>query len=160
MAEIEETLLPGVGVRHQLTTSAGERVAVLTHRSGRREIAVYDRRDPDACTTVLHLSSDDSRSLAEVLGGSQISETLTAVQQEVEGLAIDWVTIKPTSSHVGSTIAAGALRTRTGASIVAVVRDGATVPAPEPDFAFAAEDVVVAVGTPDGVAQLRSLLES
>src|SRR3712207_7946820 len=53
------SLLPGVGVRHQFTTSGGERLAVLTHRNGRRELAIYDRRDPDACSTLLHLDRDD-----------------------------------------------------------------------------------------------------
>ena len=36
MPEVRETLLPGVGVRHEFTTASGERVAVLTHRGGRR----------------------------------------------------------------------------------------------------------------------------
>jgi TrkA domain protein len=158
MPEIEETLLPGVGVRHQFTTAGGERVAVLTHRSGRRELAVYSRRDPDACTTVLHLSPDDTRSLAEVLGESHVSETVGAVQQQVEGLAIDWVRIEPGSTSVRSTIAQRDVRTRTGASIVAVIRDGATVPAPGPEFTLDEDDVVVAVGTPEGLEQLRHLL--
>jgi TrkA domain protein len=158
MPEIEETLLPGVGVRHEFRTVAGERLAVLTHRTGRREIAVFDRDDPDVCRTVLHLSPADTRSLVEVLGASQISEALGAVQQQVEGLAIDWVTLPPGSPSAGATIAEGQFRTRTGASIVAVVRDGNTSPAPEPDFVFAAGDVVVAIGTPQGLEQLRSLL--
>ncbi len=46
MTEIEETPLPGVGVRHEFTTANGERLAVLTHRNGRREIAIYDRVTP------------------------------------------------------------------------------------------------------------------
>lgn len=160
MPEIEETRLPGVGVRHEFVTSGGERLAVLTHRSGRREIAIYDRRDPDACTAVLHLSQDDTRSLAELLGGSQVSEVIGAVQQEVEGLAIDWVTLESESPFAGKTIAEGQFRTRTGASIVAVLRDGATIPAPGPEHAFVDGDVVVAVGTPEGLEQLRSLLTS
>lgn len=161
MPEIEETLLPGVGVRHEFRTSGGERIAVLTHRSGRRELAIYDRRDPDACTAVLHLDPDDTRSLSELLGGgSQVHEAVGAVQQEIEGLAIDWVTIDDGSAFVGATIAEGEFRTRTGASIVAVLRDGATVPAPGPEHRFDAGDVVVAVGTPDGLAQLRNLLVS
>ncbi|MGD9797982.1 MAG: cation:proton antiporter regulatory subunit [Acidimicrobiia bacterium] len=160
MAEIEETLLPGVGVRHEFTTAGGERLAVLTHRSGRRELAVYDRRDPDTSTTVLHLSADDARSLTEVLGGGQISETVAAVQHTIEGLGIEWVTLTPGSPFARSTIAEGAFRTRTGASIVAVIRDGATVAAPGPEFAFHEHDVVVAVGTPEGLAQLRTLLVS
>jgi len=154
MPEIEETKLPGVGVRHEFTTAAGERVAVLTHRSGRREIAIYDRRDPDACHTVLHLDSDDTRSLTELLGGSQVSEVIGAVQQQVEGIAIDWITL----TSGGSTIADGQLRTRTGASVVAVLRDGATIAAPGPEVQLLAGDVVVAVGTPEGLDQLRALL--
>ena len=158
MSEIEETLLPGVGVRHELTTSAGERLSVLTHHSGRRELALYDRRDPDACTGVLHLSEVDVRALVDVLGGSQISETVTAVQQQVEGLAIEWVRVAEGSPSAGATIADGQLRTRTGASVVAVVRGDDTVPAPEPSFRFEVGDVVVAVGTPSGLAELRAIL--
>jgi K+/H+ antiporter YhaU regulatory subunit KhtT len=45
MPEVYETRLPGVGVRHDFTTAEGERVAVLTHRGGRRELAVYERDD-------------------------------------------------------------------------------------------------------------------
>jgi TrkA domain protein len=160
MPEVSETPLPGVGVRHEFTTVDGERVAVLTHRTGRREIAVYDRRDPDACTTVLHLSHDDTRTLAELLGASPVSEAVAAVQQRLEGLAIDWVAVPAVSRFVGLTIAEGEFRTSTGASIVAVVRGKVTMPAPGPDHRFEGGDVAVAVGTPEGLAELRALLVS
>ena len=160
MPDVSETLLPGVGVRHEFVTASGERVAVLTHRTGRRELAIYDRADPDRCTTVLHLSHDDTRTLAELLGASPVSEAVSAVQQRLEGLAIDWVTIPAGSPVVGATIAEGAFRTRTGASIVAVVRGATTLPAPGPDHRFEAGDVAVAVGTTEGLAQLRDLLVS
>jgi TrkA domain protein len=149
-----------VGLRHEFTTERGERVAVLTHRTGRREIAIFDRGDPDACTTVLHLSLDDTRTLAEILGASQVSEAVAAVQQRVEGLAIEWVALPSGSRFVGSTIAEGGFRTRTGASIVAILRGPATIPAPGPDERFDSGDVVVAVGTPEGLGQLRGLLVS
>lgn len=158
MPDVTETRLPGVGVRHEFTTGNGERVGVLSHRSGRREIVVYNRNDPDASSTVLHLSPDDTRTLAELLGATQVSEALAAVQQRVRGLAIDWVTVPPGSTFVGGTIGDGAFRTRTGSSIVAVVRGDDTIAAPRPDFAFEANDVVVAVGTPEGLGQLRALL--
>jgi TrkA domain protein len=160
MPEVSETPLPGVGVRHEFVTAGGERIAVLTHRTGRREVAVYDRADPDACTTVLHLSADDTRTLAELLGAPSVHEAVAAVQQRLEGLAIDWVTVPARSRFVGATIGEGALRTRTGASIVAVVRGETTIPAPGPDHRFTEGDVVVAVGTPEGLDQLRNLLVS
>jgi len=158
MADVRETLLPGVGVRHEFTTAGGERVAVLTHRTGRRELAVYDRADPDACMAVIHLSAEDTRALGELLGTSQVSEALVAVQQRVEGLSIDWLTITEDSPFAGATIADGQFRTRTGTSIVAVVRGDTTIPAPGPETRFEAHDVVVAVGTGEGLERLGSLL--
>lgn len=158
MTDVTETVLPGVGVRHDFTTEDGERVGVLVHRSGRREVLLYDQADPDACSTPLHLSTDESRTLAELLGASQVSEAVTAVQQQIEGLAIEWLDVHDGSPAVGTTIGAGMFRTRTGSSIVAVLRDDTSIPAPGPDFAFDAGDVVVAVGTTAGLSALRDLL--
>jgi TrkA domain protein len=158
MTEVTETQLPGVGVRHEFTTSRGERLAVLVHRTGRREIAIFNQPDPDACSTVLHLSPEDTRTLAEVLGGSPVSEAVTAVQQ-LEGVAFDWITIRAGSEQAGTTIGAGQLRTRTGASVVALVRGDETLPAPGPEVVLEAGDVVVAVGTSQGLRQLRRVLE-
>lgn len=157
MAEVRETLLPGVGVRHEFRTEDGEQVAVLTHRGGRREIAMYDRDDPDSCSAVIHMSSDDTRTLSEVLGTSQVSESVGAAAQQVEGLSIEWLTVEPTSSAAGTTIAEGQFRTRTGASVVAIVRGDTTIPAPGPEVRLEAGDVAVAVGTPNGLSELRRL---
>lgn len=160
MAEVRETVLPGVGVRHEFTTADGEQVGVLVHRTGRREVLVYDEADPDSCRSQLSLSPDDARTLAELLGVSQVSEAVTAVQQQIEGLAIEWLEVEPGSTVVGTTIAEGMFRTRTGSSIVAVLRGATTIPAPGPELAFESGDVVVAVGTTAGLSELRSLLRA
>lgn len=155
MPDVSEVRLPGVGVRHEYTTASGDRVGVLTHRGGRREILVYDRDDPDRCKAVLHLSADDTFTLAELLGAPQLSEAVSSLQR-IEGLAIDWIGIG--ANVAGSTIGEKALRSRTGASIVAVVRGDTTSAGPGPEYLFAAGDVAVAVGTPEGLDQLRRLL--
>lgn len=158
MSEVSETHLPGVGVRHEFDTERGQRVGVIVHRDGRREIVVYDSDDPDACSSLVDLSAADTRTMAELLGASQVTEAVTSVQQHIEGLTIEWIRLAETSSAIGSTIRSGEYRTRTGASIVAVIRGSESIPAPDPDFAFATGDVAVAVGTVDGLAVLRALL--
>jgi TrkA domain protein len=160
MADVNETVLPGVGVRHEFTTTEGDRVGVLVHRTDRREVLVYDKADPESCAALLQLTTDDSRTLAELLGASQVSEAVTAVQQQIEGLAIEWLEVDVGSPAVGTTIADGMYRTRTGASVVAVIRGDTSIPAPGPELAFEAHDVVVAVGTTHGLTQLRSLLRA
>jgi TrkA domain protein len=158
MAIVRETKLPGVGVRQEFTTHDGTIVGVLEYHDGRADVLVYDRDDPDRCTSMLHLDEDDMRTLGTLLGASQLTESIGAVQQQIEGLWFEWVELPPESPAAGATITDGQYRTRTGVSIVAVIRGASTVPAPEPMFRFEAGDTVVAVGTRDGLAALRSLL--
>ena len=159
MPEISEVTLPGVGVRHEFTTASGQRIAVVSYRAGRREIAVYRKDDPDACSAVLELDADDAAALGGVLGAPQMAATVTAMQK-LEGLALDWLTVSPSSPAAGKTIADGEYRSRTGSSVVAVIRGNETIPAPGPEFGFEAGDVVVAVGTAEGLVQLRALLRA
>lgn len=158
MVDINETNLPGVGVRFEFTTENDERVGVLVHRGGRREIMVYDKADPDACNTIMHLTVEETYALGEVLGASRISEVITGVEQEIEGLSIDWLTMPDTSPLSGQSIGDAMIRTRTGVSIVAVIRGAETHAAPDPDFVFANGDVMVAVGTPPGINDVRAML--
>ncbi|MFW2381580.1 MAG: cation:proton antiporter regulatory subunit [Acidimicrobiales bacterium] len=156
---MRETKLPGVGVRHEFTTEAGDVIGVLVHHDGRRDLLMYDRVDPDSCASTTGLSSKDSRALAEMLGASQIAESLRAVQN-VAGLAIEWIEIPTDSPLESTTIADGEFRQRTGASIVAVLRAGDSIPAPGPDFVLLGGDTVVAVATQEGAAALRELILS
>ena len=160
MAQVRETKLPGVGVRHDFTTEDGTDIGVLVHRDGRREILVYDTGDPDACSSLVSLSAADSRTVSELLGASQVTEVVSVVQQNIEGLAIEWLEIAATSGRGGETIGDGQYRTKTGASIVAVIRDDQSIPAPGPDFELLANDVVVAVGTSEGLTMLRDLIHA
>ena len=158
MAEIQQTRLPGVGVRYDFVTGAGERIGVLVHRTGRREILLYDTEDPDSCRAVVRLDAPEASTLAELLGTSQVSEQLAAMQQ-IEGLAIDWLSVAKSSACVGRSLRDSALRELTGVSIVAVVRGDETIPAPGPEFVLEPGDSVVAVGTPPGITQLFALLQ-
>ncbi len=160
MAQVAETPLPGVGVRYDFVTTAGDRVGVLVHRTGRRELLLYDSADPDACGRVVRLDADDTHTLAELLGGNQVSEHLAALQQDIEGLTIDWLPVGARSACSGCTLREAALRSTTGVSIVAVVRGDETIPAPGGDFRLLPGDTAVAVGTPEGIKELFHLLQS
>ena len=158
MPRIEETPLPGVGLRLDFTADDGSRIGVVHHRSGRRELFVCTPEDPDAAAMTINLSDEDSHALSEALGGSTVIANLTDLQQQIEGLAIDWLTIEPGSPYAGSTIGSAAIRTRTGVSVVAVIRDDQAHPAPGPEFALQEADTLVVVGTPDGIKDVDHIL--
>lgn len=68
MAEMQRTELPGVGERRDFVTEQGERLGVVVHRDGNRELFVYRRDDPDSCAFVARLSEQDARRLVTMLG--------------------------------------------------------------------------------------------
>jgi TrkA domain protein len=155
--DIQETNLPGVGLRHDFTTRAGRQLGVVTHRTGRRDLLVYDRSDPDACQEVIRLTDDEADALAELLGAARLVEHLAGLQR-IEGLAIDWLPIRPGSPYAGRAIADTQARSRTGVSIVAILRGDRTIPAPTPDAGLEPGDTLVVVGTADGIKELSKLL--
>ncbi len=158
MAEVRETMLPGVGVRQEFTAHDGTVVGVVQHHDGKSDIVVYDRADPDKCSSMLHLDSSDTQTLGTLLGASELTEHMGEVQAQIEGLLFEWITLPDDGPMVGKSIRDGELRTRTGASVVAVLRGEASVPAPDPEFEFSAGDVAVCVGTTEGLDKLRPLL--
>jgi TrkA domain protein len=160
MTEVREVELPGVGVRHEFITEGGSRVGVVSHRSGRREVYVGDPDDPDRFKRALRLSEEDARTLAEILGVSRIAVELVQLQQKIEGLAIDWLPVREDSPYAGRPIAAARVRTRTGVSVVAILRGDQAIPAPGPDVEMEPGDYLVVVGTPRGIEQVVEFLGS
>lgn len=145
-------------MRFDFLTEAGRQIGVLTHHGGRRELMVYDRSDPDACREVISFTDDEADTLASLLGAARITGPLNDLQQRIDGLAIDWIAIEPQSPFAGRPMGDTQARTKTGVSIVAVVRGDEPFPSPKPDFPFEGGDLIVVAGTPDGIKALRSIL--
>ncbi len=158
MSEIKEVRLPDVGIRYEFETEDGKLVEVVSHRSGRREIYVASPHDPDEFQRVLALSQSDARTMAELLGATRVAERLDELQQQVEGLVIDWLPVRDDSAYAGQTIGDARIRSRTGVSVVAVVRGDQAVPAPSPQTPIQSGDYLVVVGTARGIEQVVELL--
>jgi TrkA domain protein len=160
MPIVSETPLPGIGVRYEFVTDDGARLGVIHHRTGLRELVLFEPEDPDTSHDLVRLSAEDGRTLAELLGVSQVARDFAELEHEVEGLAVDRLPLPLSSPFDGRTIGDTAARTRTGVSIVAVLRAGSAHPAPGPEFGLRGGDVLVVVGTPRGIEELAILLRS
>lgn len=156
--QIEETRLPGVGVRYSFTTVGGRRVSVLHHRTGRRELFVSHPDDPDTSEEVLDLDTEGARTLAELLGGSRVVTDLDRLQQVVPGMALDWLEVEPDSHAAGRSIGQLEIRKSTGVTVVTVLRDSQHDPNPGPDFVLRPGDTAVVIGPPGACARVRDLL--
>ena len=160
MGDIQEVKLPGVGVRYEFETAEGNRIGVVSHRSGLREVYTSKRDDPDEFRRLLGLSPDDARTLAELLGATRVAQQLSELQQRIEGLAIDWLPVRADSPFVGRPLGDTQMRARTGVSVVAIVRGEDAVPAPGPDALLESDDYLVVVGTTRGIEEAVTLLRT
>ncbi|GAA4252348.1 cation:proton antiporter regulatory subunit [Dactylosporangium darangshiense] len=156
--DVERIDLPGIGTSHVVTTARGRRIGIVSHRTGRRDLVVYDKEDPDTSVVSVALSADEANAIAEYLGTARIVEQLAEMQRQVAGLVTEQLVLAAGSPYDGRTLGDTRARTRTGASIVAVVRGNDVIASPRPDFGLLANDLVVVVGTAAGVEGVATLL--
>ncbi|TFV65516.1 UNVERIFIED_ORG: potassium transporter TrkA [Bacillus sp. AZ43] len=156
--ELEETLLPGVGVRYEMRVSSGETLGIVVQREGGAEIAVYDARDPDRARGMFRLSPEEADAVAEVLGAPRLTQRFADLSREVPGLESGRLSIPPGSPFDGRPLGDTRARTLTGCSIVALVRGEDVVPSPGPDDVLRGGDVLVVIGSASGLAQLERRL--
>lgn len=158
--DVQQTRLAGIGTRYDIVTRAGRRVAVVVERSGQRELVIYHPRDPDRARETVVLTDEEGDTLAGLLGAPRLVERLTDLHRQLEGLVTTQLQFSTSAPFVGKTLGDTQIRTRTGASVVAVLRAGDVLPSPRPDFRFAAGDVVVVVGSPEATAAVAEMLQA
>lgn len=158
--EVSETRLPGVGVRHDFMTESGRRVGVVSHRDGGRDLLMFSRDDPDACSLVVPLSGPEADALSTFLGNRRIVERLASLSEQVASLATGKIKIANGSRYDGLTLGATKARTRTGASIVALLRGTDAIASPGPEQPLQGGDVLVVVGTAEAIEALRDVVSA
>jgi TrkA domain protein len=67
MVIIERVALPGIGVCHTATTGRRQRVGVVSHLTGRRDLVIYDPDDPDRAAYAVVLDAAEADHLADLL---------------------------------------------------------------------------------------------
>lgn len=149
---ISEQELPGIGRRFDLVAAEGERVSVVIHHSGRRDLYATPASGSGRPVTV-SLTDDQARRLGAILGGAYFKPAAAAQMEAViGGLLIDWVTLRADSPGAGRSIADLQIRRRTRMTVAAIVRDDVPLVAPDPTEVLQAGDRLVVVGRPEDLS--------
>jgi TrkA domain protein len=134
----------------------GQYLSVIAHRDGSRSLNVYRRDDPDACAVSLHFTDEEAAVLADALTPGQRDSRL--VDGTDLGLVAERIPLAATSRWNGRLLGETQMRTRTGSSIVAVLRGANAIPSPGPDFRLAGGDTLIVIGTREGADSARVIL--
>ena len=153
MVDVRRVKLPGVGVLHTFVTDDGGKVGVITHRSGASDLISFaDAEDGDGRKVSLRLDEDEAHTLAELLGGTRITESLSGLEQ-IPGLSIDWFPVDYDHHIAGQPLGSMTERGLPGVTVVAVVRGDSANPGPDGDFRVFPGDTLVVAGAPEKVAK-------
>jgi len=157
VANLREYDLPGIGKKFVLKTYSKERLAVIIHHEGKREIYILSQDEEPLASVVLQ--DEEARQLGAVIGGAYYKPTAVEnLEEALDQLKIEWYLVDAASPMAGKSIAELEIRQRYGVSVVMVVRKQENFPHPPASFIFADKDTVAVLGKPDDLGSFYRLV--
>ncbi|WP_420130050.1 cation:proton antiporter regulatory subunit [Longimicrobium sp.] len=148
---VQEHDLPGVGKKFACTTNEGDRLTLIIHNTGHRELYFFERGE-DFPTQALRLEDAEARKLGALMGGAYFQPAVAESMEMVLGqLSVDWLPLQAGSPLADKTLANTRMREQTGASIIAIIRGGEAQPNPQPSEMLRAGDTLMVIGSRDQV---------
>jgi TrkA domain protein len=156
--KVREHDLPGVGKKFACETNEGDRLTVIIHNTGHRELYLFHRGE-DFPSLAVRLDDTEARKLGAILGGAYFQPAVADSKEMVlEQLSVEWLKVDASSPLAGCSILDAAVRERTGASIIAILHGGRALPNPQPEDRIEAGDTLMVVGDREQVARFSALL--
>ncbi|MFN2468514.1 MAG: cation:proton antiporter regulatory subunit [Gaiellaceae bacterium] len=157
--DIQETRLPGIGTKFTFRLDAGDRVTVIQHNDGTRELYYFRRADDPEPRAVIRLDDDEARHLGAVIGGAyerpKIVEDLELALGE---LTIEWISVPDSSPYIGKTLAECGFRAQAGITVIAILREPEPVTGARPEDVVQRGDTLVTVGKARDYGAFRRML--
>ena len=160
MSTIRESSLPGVGQKFQIEATSGDRMTVVIHDDGTRELYHFMRKQPDRVASVVTLTDSEARQVAGIIGGlTYVPKALPSAEVVLDDLILQWFTIPAGADSIGKTIRQIQARTATGASIVSIIEpDRVKRVNPEADTVLNEGATLILAGDRRTISALKRLL--
>lgn len=159
MSFIRESELPGIGKKFLVQTRSGDRLAVIIHNDGRREMYHFEDDVPDETLSQITLDDDEARQVAAIVGGMVYKpKALETIEVALEDLIIEWIRVEAHHEGANKTIRELGIRNKTGASILAIVSRQERAINPGPEHILPVGATLVLAGERSQIRQFKTLL--
>ncbi|MGC8967428.1 MAG: cation:proton antiporter regulatory subunit [Thermus sp.] len=153
--KVEEVVLPGVGRKFTITVQSGDRLVIVVHHSGKREVQYFEAGEEDEPAMALDLTDEEAREIGAILAGVLFHpEAVGDTQSKLSEKVIEWIKVLPGSRLAGKRV--GDLPLPPGAHVLAVDRPGAPLlPHPGPGVVLEVGDTLVVAGSREAVEAFK-----
>lgn len=160
MSTFRESDLPGIGRKFQINSRSGDKLVIVVHDDGKREIHHFDYNDPDESISMVTLDDAEARRVGAILGGMvYMPKALESVDVAFDEMKIEWFKVEPGAKAAGKTIGELHIRKRTGAMIIAVInKDQTKIINPGPDQIINEGATLVVLGGRGQVKTCKGLI--
>ncbi|WP_049925799.1 cation:proton antiporter regulatory subunit [Halopiger goleimassiliensis] len=156
---IYESDLPGVGKKFEVELEDGQRLVIVTHNTGKRE--VYLKANPDADGDKLFEVSDRlARKIGTILEGAYFQPVQAEAVETMlsDDTYLEWYNVSETAEIAGQTLEQADIRDRTGVSVIAIQRGDDLISPPTPETVLRVDDTLVVIGEREECAEFETLL--
>lgn len=161
MPSIQESNLPGVGHKFQVEATSGDKLTIVIHDDGRRELYHFTRGPASRVASVVTLQDSEARQVAGIIGGlTYVPKALPTAEIVIDDLVLEWYTIPEKAYCVGKSIRDLMVRTVSGASIVSIIEEnGKKLINPEADTMLNKAATLIVAGDRKTIETLKHILE-
>ncbi|MDN3514881.1 MAG: potassium transporter TrkA [Candidatus Brocadia sp.] len=159
MSEIKECDLPGIGKKFTLELDSGDKLVVVIHSSGEREVYKFTK-DSDEPTSVTRLNDEEAHQIGAILAGTYFQPVIEGEQKlTMVNATMEWIKIVPDSKLVGKKIEELDIRKKTGVTITTIIRGETVVPNPSSSEILKPQDTIIIIGNNEQVKNFISFFE-
>lgn len=147
--------MPGIGTKYELDTEGGDRISMVYMEDGEVQLYVNSR---DGESGSAELTPPEARRVGNVLTGAILEteeEELCMVFSSFADMKVKMHTFRLGERTAGKCIADLNIRKKTGITVVAVSRQGTSIPNPSASFRFERNDSVLVIGDSEQMKRFK-----
>ncbi|WP_147532808.1 cation:proton antiporter regulatory subunit [Bacillus marasmi] len=146
--KIREIELPGIGKKFEVITKNQEKMVIIIHDDGRRDLYYFDQNDHEEAIASTTLSDTEARQIAGIIGGMTYSpKALETIEIAFDDLVIEWYKIQNGAKAVNQSIGDLKIRENYHITIVAIIKkNNQKINTPGPETLLEAGDTLVVSG--------------
>jgi TrkA domain protein len=155
---VREEDLPGIGRRYTVKCDDGGVLTIVVHNSGRRDVYLFSGNERDDPVSV-SMHEDEAEVAGSVLSGEYSPPTaMKEIEEVLDNLAIEWITLNPGSPATGRSIQDLHIRSVTGVNVMAIVRDHNVIHAPGDSELLEPGDRLIVAGRRERMPDFQRLV--